>query len=54
MDEKQIRSYRIVYGVIAAVFLLIFALTGRFLYIFFTSVCLCIAANPQMMKKRDR
>ena len=54
MNEKQIRSYRIVYGSIAALFLLIFALTGRFLYVFFTSVCLCIAINPQIMKKRDR
>ena len=51
MTEKQIRTYRIVYLCVAALFLIIFLMTGRLLYILFVTVCLSIAVNPEMMKK---
>ena len=51
MTEKQIRTYRIVYICVAALFLVIFMMTGRFLYMLFTTVCLSIAVNPEMMKR---
>ncbi|MBQ9824194.1 MAG: hypothetical protein IJM63_06820 [Solobacterium sp.] len=51
MTEKQIKTYRIVYISVAALFLIIFMMTGRFLYMLFTTVCLSIAVNPEMMKR---
>ena len=51
MSEKQIKSWRIAYFSAAALFIIFFMMTGRFLYVFFASVCMTIGINPEVMKR---
>ncbi|MDO4520211.1 MAG: hypothetical protein Q4D59_02815 [Erysipelotrichaceae bacterium] len=50
MTEKEIKTYRIVYFSTAALFLVIFMMTGRLIYIFFATVCMTIGINPALVK----
>ena len=53
MSPEQIKVYRITYICVAALFLIIFMLTGRLLYLFFASICLTISANPEAVHKHN-
>ena len=50
MTEKEIKTYRIIYFSTAALFLVIFMMTGRLIYIFFATVCMTIGINPALVK----
>ena len=54
MTPEQVKAYRIVYIIAAVLFIIIFAITGALLYIFFASVCLSISVNPEAVHRHNK